>query len=173
MTEVTSRDTQVLDAAQRTLHVVGAKPKDTTVVLDRLKSEFNIDATMSGGLLKLTQASESGETVMDTGLALANYIKKFPLDFHGENPEPGSINFKSDVIGIAAKSAFIEERGLTAWERLPASATSPGAAHVLNNAIPRPEMNRTDYLRLTVSEKTKLAAEIGPAGIGAILTRRK
>jgi hypothetical protein len=49
---------------------------------------------------------------------------------------------------------------------------SAGAQHVPNATIPHAGMKRSEYQRLTVAEKSKLAGEVGAKGIDRILGRK-
>ena len=157
---------ELLAAAERTFHAAGCKPKDTAAILARLQTEYGVTASVSNGLLKLEQTG----TVMDVGASLATYKQKYPRDFYGE---AGTVNFKSDLAGDpAAKSRFIAEHGIAEWEALPFDAKSPGANKVVTDAIPLASMTCAEYMRLSVAEKSKLAGEIGAAGIERIMARK-
>lgn len=154
-------------AAERTFYAAGAKPKDVAAILTRLASDFQVTASVDGGLLSMTQ----GGAPVSVGTIIASYRQKFPRDFYGESGS--EVRFKDDLAGDnAAKARFIKEKGYEAWASLPLNEKSAGAQHVTTNAIPNAAMKRADYMRLTVAEKTKLAAELGPAGIGRIMARK-
>lgn len=64
---------------------------------------------------------------------------------------------------LAAKSRWISEHGIEAWTALPAKRTP---------RVQESELTAALYSRLPLSEKSKLASELGEAGISAILRRR-
>ena len=108
---------------------------------------------------------------MDVGAAMETYRKKHPADFYGNTTD---INFKDDLKDDQdGKVKFISERGYQAWAALPLNERSMGAANVVNGTIPSSFMRRSEYLKLSLGEKTKLASEIGAAGIGRIMARTK
>ncbi len=158
--------TELYNAATRTFHAAGLKPKDVTAVLAKLETEFGVTASVEGGMLTLKQ----GSTVFSTGTMLAAYCAKYPREFHGQT---GAVNFKSDLAGdMAAKTRFIREHGLPAWDALPFDEKSPTARHVVTGTIPHSGMRRGEYQTLSLAEKSKLAGEIGPTGIEKILSRK-
>jgi len=157
---------ELFTAAERTFHAAGLKPKDPTAVLAKLENEFHVTALVEGGVLTLKQ----GDTVFSTGTMLQAYCAKYPREFYGQ---AGSVNYKSDLKGdIAAKQKFITDFGFDAWNALPFDEKSPTAQHVVTGAIPHAGMRRSEYLRLSLSEKSQLSGEIGACGIDAILSRR-
>ena len=98
------------------------------------------------------------------------HCTKYPRDFHGQS---GAVNFKTDLAGDnAAKQRYIRENGFEAWNALPYDSKSPTAKHVVGGVIPHAGMKRTEYLQLSLSEKTKLCGEVGDKGIDIILSRR-
>jgi len=158
--------TELFNAAERTFHAAGLKPKDITSALAKLESEFGVTASVEGGMLTLKQ----GSTIFSTGTVLQSYCAKYPREFHGQT---GAVNFKSDLAGdTAAKQKFIKEFGFDAWNALPFDSKSPTAQHVITGTIPHAGMKRSEYQTLSLSEKSKLAGEIGPKGIEAILGRK-
>jgi hypothetical protein len=87
--------------------------------------------------------------------------------------EAGEIRFKSDLKGDpAAASRYIAENGFEKWNALPFDERSLGAQHVVTDSIPSAGMKRGEYLRLSLAEKAKLAAEVGPQGIERIMGRK-
>ena len=157
---------ELFNAAERTFGLAGLKAKDVPQVLDTLKKEFNVDATSSGDMLSLRQ----GDTELNIPAAMKNYQAKHPRDFYGN---PADITFKEDVADdTSAKVEFIKQHGYQAWAALPLNEKSLRAQNAVRNAIPSSHMTRQQYLLLKVAEKTKLASEIGPAGIGRIMNRR-
>jgi hypothetical protein len=157
--------TELYHAAERTFYASGSKPKDVAAILNRLASDFGVEASVDGGLLCLKQNGSPASV----GAILAAYRQKFPRDFFGE---AGAVNFKSDLQGdTAAKLKFIREHGLPAWDALPANENSPGAANVVTDAIPSAGMKRAEYQRLSTAEKIKLCSEIGASGISKIMGR--
>jgi hypothetical protein len=158
--------TELFNAAERTMHAAGLKPKDATAVLAKLESEFGVTASVEGGMLTLKQ----GDTVFSVGQMLQSYAAKFPREFYGG---AGQVTFKSDLTGDnQAKMKFINEHGLDAWAALPLNEQSPGAQHVTTDAIPSAAMRASDYRRLSTREKSKLCGEIGVKGIEKICARR-
>lgn len=158
--------TDLYNAAERTFHAAGCKPRDITAILSKLQTEFGVTASVAGGMLELKQ----GDTVFSVGTMLSSYRTKYPREFYGE---AGSVNFKDDLAGdTAAKTRFIQEHGYDKWAALPLNAKSAGGQHVTTDQIPHAGMRRAEYLRLTVSEKSKLCGEVGHKGIDAILSRR-
>jgi hypothetical protein len=156
---------ELFSAAEKTFGLAGHKAKDIPALLATLKKEYNVDASISSGMLKLAQ----GDVVMDIGAAMQTYRARHPADFYGNT----DVNFKDDLIDDQdGKIKFIREHGLAAWAALPANAKSPGAVHVKTAAIPSSHMKRAEYLRLSLEEKSKLAAEIGHQGIGVIMARK-
>lgn len=159
--------TELFDAAEKTFGLAGHKAKDVPAVLAKLKEQYGVDASISSGMLKLSQ----GETVMDIGAAIDTFREKNPRDFYGST---GDVTFKEDIADdTSAKVAYIKEHGYAAWAALPLNEKSLGAQNAVRNAIPSGHMTRQQYLLLTVAEKTKLASELGPDGIGRIMARRK
>ncbi len=157
---------ELFSAAERTFHAAGCKPKDAAAILNQLATDFQVECSVEGGLLTMTQTG----TPLSVGTVLAAYRQKNPRAFYGES---GSVNFKDDLAGdIAAKTRFISEHGYQVWAALPLNEKSAGARNVVTDAIPSASMKRAEYMRLTVKEKTKLCAEIGAAGIGKIMSRR-
>jgi len=153
-------------AAERTFHAAGLKPKDASAILSKLESEFGVAASIEGGMLTLKQ----GDTIFSVGQMLQSYSQKFPRDFYGS---AGTVNFKDDLAGDnAAKVRFIRENGLPAWDALPVNEKSAGARRVVTDQIPHAGMKRSEYQRLSLSEKSKLSGEIGPVGIERILARK-
>src|SRR5450432_1749547 len=158
--------TELFTAAERTFGLAGHKAKDVTHVLATLKKEYGVDASVSSGMLKLSQ----GDTIMDIGASLATYKEKHPRDFYGSTQD---VTFKQDIADdTAAKVAYIKEHGYEKWAALPLNEKSAGAKNATTGAIPSAYMAAVEYGRLTIAEKTKLAAEIGPDGIGRILRRK-
>jgi hypothetical protein len=159
--------TELFTAAEKTFGLAGHKAKDIPQVLATLKAEYNVDAVISGGMLKLSQ----GDTVMDIGASLATYKEKHPRDFYGSTQD---VTFKQDIADdTAAKVAYIKEHGYDAWAALPLNEKSAGAKNAVTSAIPSAYMTAVEYGRLSIAERTKLAAEVGPDGIGRILNRKK
>ncbi|MCU1271134.1 MAG: hypothetical protein JWN74_2428 [Acidobacteriaceae bacterium] len=157
---------EIIRAAERTFHAAGAKPKDIAAIISKLKSEHQVELSVEGGLLTAHQ----GGALANLGTIIAAYRQKNPREFYGES---GSVNFKDDLAGdTSAKSRFIAEHGFDAWNNLPLNEKSPGANRVVTDAIPSEAMKAKDYARLSVAEKSKLAGEIGAAGIERILSRR-
>jgi hypothetical protein len=157
---------EILAAAERTFLAAGCKPKDISVICARMEADHQVTFSVDGGLLS---ANVSG-TLANLGTLLAAYRAKYPRDFYGES---GAVNFKSDLADdSAAKSRYISEFGLSAWEQLPLNEQSIGAKHVVREGVPSAAMKRAEYLRLSIAERTKLAAELGPDGIGRIMSRR-
>jgi hypothetical protein len=153
-------------AAERTLHASGSKPKDAAAIVAKLESEHGVVCSVEGGLLTMTQNGQPASV----GTVLAAFKTKNPRDFYGE---AGAVNFKDDLAGdTAAKVRWISEHSFESWNALPLNEKSVGAQHVVTNAIPHIGMKRSDYLRLTVAEKTKLAGEVGAKGIDRILGRK-
>jgi hypothetical protein len=158
--------TELFNAAERSFFAAQLKPKDVTAVLAKLESEFGVTASVEGGMLTLKQ----GSTIFSVGQMLQSYCAKYPREFHGQT---GAVNFKSDLAGdTAAKQKFIKEFGFDAWNALPFDSKSPTAQHVITGTIPHAGMKRSEYQQLSLSEKSKLAGEIGPKGIEKILSRR-
>ena len=157
---------EIIRAAERTFYAAGAKPKDVAAIIRKLQSDHQVELSVDGGLLTAKQ----GGAVASLGTIIGAYRQKYPRDFYGE---AGEVRFKDDLKGDnSAKSRFIAENGLTAWEALPLNEKSAGATHVITDAIPSEAMTAKEYARLSIAEKTKLAGEVGPAGIGRILARR-
>jgi hypothetical protein len=157
---------EIIRAAERTFHAAGAKPKDVAAIISKLKAEHQVELSVEGGLLT---AHQSG-TLANLGTIIAAYRQKNPREFYGES---GSVNFKDDLAGdTSAKARFINEHGYEAWSNLPLNEKSPGANRVVTDAIPSEAMRAKDYARLSITEKSKLAGEIGAAGIERILSRR-
>ena len=161
---------ELFEAAERTLHASGSKPKDAAAILTKLETEYQVKCSVEGGLLTMTQGADN--TPVSVGTVLAAYKAKNARDFYGE---AGEINFKDDLQGdAAAKIRFINEHGGDAWARLPlneASARANGQS-VVNGVIPSLAMKASEYKRLTMAEKSKLISEIGAKGVEAIMARR-
>jgi hypothetical protein len=157
---------EIFAAAEKTLGVAGHKAKDIPELLGKLKAEYGVEASVSGGLLKLSQ----GDTVMDIGAAMQTYRTKYPADFYGNT----DINFKADLKDDQeGKIAFISKHGYEKWAALPFDEKSLDAKHVVNGTVPSEYMKRDEYARLSVTEKSKLAGEVGWQGISKILARKK
>lgn len=157
---------ELFAAAERTLHASGSKPKDAAAVVAKLESEHGVVCTVEGGLLTMTQNGAPASV----GTILSAFKAKNPRDFYGE---AGQINFKDDLAGdTEAKMRFIREFGFDKWNRMPLNEKSAGAQHVVTDAIPSAFMKRSEYLRLSLSEKSKLVTEVGAAGIDKILSRK-
>jgi hypothetical protein len=108
-------------AAERTFFAAGAKPRDISAILSKLTSDFQVEASVAGGLLNMTQ----GGIPVSVGTIISSYRQKFPRDFYGE---AGEVRFKSDLKGdLAAKSRWIREHSLAEWDALPFDEKSPGA----------------------------------------------
>jgi hypothetical protein len=161
---------ELFNAAERTLHASGSKPKDAAAILTRLESDFQIKCSVEGGLLTMTQGADN--TPVSVGTVLQSYKSKYPRDFFGG---AGEINFKDDLQGDhTAKIRYINEHGGEAWARLPlneASAKANGQS-VVTGTIPSIAMKASEYARLTMAEKSKLISEIGRKGVEAIMARR-
>ncbi len=157
---------ELFAAAERTMHAAGCKPKDVAAILNQLASEFHVECSVEGGLLTMKQTG----TLLNVGTVLAAYRQKNPRAFFGES---GEVLYKDDLAGDnAAKSRFIAEHGFEAWQALPLNAKSAGAQHVITDVIPSAAMKRSEYLRLSLAEKSKLCGEIGATGIDKILSRK-
>jgi hypothetical protein len=157
---------EIFNAAERTFHAANLKPKDVSAVIAKLETEFGVVASVVGNMLELKQ----GSTVFSTGTMLQSYCQKFPREFFGS---AGSVNYKSDLAGDnEAKMRFIREHGFPAWNDLPLNEKSPTARHVVTGTIPSAAMKRSEYATLSLSEKSKLAGELGPTGIERILSRK-
>lgn len=157
---------ELIRAAESIFHAAGAKPKDVAAIITKLKADHQVELSVEGGILTAHQ----GGTLANIGTIIGAYRQKNPREFYGE---AGSVSFKDDLAGDnAAKSRFISEHGFAAWEALPLNAKSPGANRVVTDAIPSEAMKAKDYARLSIPEKSKLAGEIGAAGIERILARR-
>lgn len=158
---------ELLAAAERTMHAAGSKPKDVAAILNQLAADSQVECSVDGGLLAMKQ----GGVPASVGSILAAHRAKFPRAYYGETGS--EVRYKDDLADDnAAKARFIKEKGYEAWAALPLNEKSAGAQHVTTDAIPNAAMKRADYMRLTVAEKTKLAAEIGAAGIGRIMARK-
>jgi len=158
--------TDLYNAAERTFHAAGIKPKDVAAILTKLESEYGVEASVAGGMLELKQ----GSTIFSVGTMLQAYSAKYPREFFGS---AGTVNFKSDLAGdLAAKTRFIRENGLPAWDSLPLNEKSAGASRVVTGQIPNIAMKRSEYLKLSLSEKSKLTGEIGLKAVEAILSRK-
>lgn len=157
--------TELIAAAERTFHAAGAKPKDVAAILTKLASD-GYEFSVEGGLLSATHTGSP----INVGTLLQAYRQKHPRDFYGE---AGEVRFKSDLAGdIAAKTRWIREHGIAAWDALPVNEKSPGAVNVITEVIPHSGMSAKEYSRLSLAEKAKLAGEIGPRGVERILARR-
>ena len=158
--------TELFEAAERTLHASGSKPKDVAEIITKLEAEHGVVCAVEGGLLTMTQNGAPASV----GTVLAAFKAKNERAFFGG---AGQINFKDDLAGdTAAKSRYIAEHGFDAWNALPLNEKSAGAQHVTNATIPHAGMKRSEYQRLTVAEKSKLAGEVGAKGIDRILSRK-
>ena len=161
---------ELFNAAERTFHASGSKPKDAAAIITRLETDFQIKCSVEGGLLSMTQGADNAP--VSVGTVLQSYKAKHPRDFFGG---AGEINFKDDLQGDhAAKIRYINEHGGDAWARLPlneASARANGQT-AINGVIPSIGMKASEYARLTVPEKSKLISEIGRKGVEAIMARR-
>jgi len=158
--------TELYNAAERTFYAAGLKPKDVAAILTKLQTEFGVTASVEGGMLELRQ----GSTVFSVGTMLQSYAQKYPREFFGS---AGEVRFKEDLAGdLAAKTRFIKERGLDAWEALPLNAQSLSAQRVVTDQLPHVGMKRAEFLRLSLSERSKFAGEWGEKAIGQIMARR-
>jgi hypothetical protein len=159
---------ELLAAAERTMHAAGAKPKDVAAVLQHMNTEHAVEFAIEGGLLNITQTG----TTLSAGSVLAAHRAKNPRMYFGE--ASGTIRFKDDLAGDnEAKSRYLSEFGYQSWADLPLNERSPGAKYAISDVIPSAGMKRSEYLKLTVAEKTKLAAEIGVEGIQRIMARTR
>jgi len=157
--------TELFDAAERTMHASGAKPKDAVAILNQLASEFGVECSVEGGLLSMKQNGQPASV----GAILAAHRAKFPRSYYGES---GDVTYKTDLQGDSAAIAkWIKEHSLAEWEQLPLNETSLNAHRAVTAAIPSSAMKRADYLRLSTAEKIKLTNEIGPNGIQKIMRR--
>jgi len=146
--------------------VKSSKPKDVAEIISKLEAEHGVVCAVEGGLLTMTQNGAAASV----GTLLAAFKSKNERAFFGG---AGQVNFKDDLAGdTAAKSRFIAEHGFAAWNALPLNEKSAGAQHVTNATIPHAGMKRSEYQRLTVAEKSKLAGEVGAKGIDRILGRK-
>jgi hypothetical protein len=157
---------ELFAAAERTFHASGSKPKDITAIIRKLASDFQVECSVEGGMLTMKQ----GGVIASVGTILSAYKAKYPREFFGE---AGSVSYKSDLAGDnAAKVRWINEHSFDEWNALPLNANSAGSQHVVTDQIPHAGMKRSEYQRLSLSEKSKLAGEVGAKGIDAILSRR-
>jgi hypothetical protein len=157
---------EIFAAAERTFHASGSKPKDLVAVLNQLASDFQVEASVEGGMLTMRQ----GGVIASTGTIIAAHKAKFPRSYYGET---GAVNFKDDLAGdTEAKMRYIRDNGFDSWNRMPLNEKSAGAQHVVTDAIPSAFMKRSEYLRLSLAEKSKLAGEVGAKGIDKILSRK-
>jgi hypothetical protein len=157
--------TELFEASERTMHACGLKPKSVEEILTKLETEYNVTATVEGGLLTLKQ----GEQTFSTGTVLKSLQEKHPRSFHGGI---GEIQFKSQLENdTAAKSKFIAERGYNAWAAMPFDAKSPNAASVVTDIIPSAGLTKAQYLKLSTDERVKLSGEIGYKGVERIMRR--
>ena len=158
---------ELIKAATATFHAAGHKPKSISAVLEQIKADHGIEATVSGGLLSLKQ----GSTTFDLGTVVSAIAEKHPRLFYGG---AGTVNFKSDLADDPqAKVRYIKEHGLPAWDALPLNEKSPNANKVVTDQIPNSEMTSQEYMRLSLSEKSDLAGRIGAVGIQKIMARKR
>jgi hypothetical protein len=160
--------TELFESAERTFHASGSKPKDVAEIITKLEANHQVVCSTEGGLLSMTQ---NGAPV-SVGTVLAAFKEKNPRDFYGG---AGEIAYKDDLANdTPAKIRYISEFGGDAWARLPLNEASAKAngQNVKNGVIPSLAMKASEYARLTTSEKSKLAGEIGYQGISKILARR-
>jgi hypothetical protein len=158
-------NTELFEAAERTFHASGSKPKDVSDILAKLEANHQVTCGVAGGLLSMVQ---NGQPV-SVGTVLAAYKEKNPRDFFGG---AGTVNFKDDLQGDnLAKSRYITEHGFDSWNALPLNEKSAGGRNVTTDAIPHAGMKSKDYARLTGAEKSKLISEIGYKGVQKILAR--
>jgi hypothetical protein len=159
---------ELYEAAERTLHASGSKPKDTAAIIAKLESEHGVTCAVEGGLLTLTQNGQPASV----GTVLAAYKTKNPRDFFGG---AGEINYKDDLADDPqAKIRYINQFGGDSWARLPLNEASAKAngQNVKTAVIPSIGMKASEYARLTNPEKSKLITQIGSKGIAAIMARR-
>src|SRR5260370_10439613 len=110
--------TELFEAAERTLHASGSKPKDVAEIIAKLESEQGVICTVEGGLLAMSQNGQPASV----GNVLAAFKAKNERSFFGG---AGQVNFKDDLAGdTAAKSRFIAEHGFAAWNALPLNEKS-------------------------------------------------
>lgn len=157
---------EVNEALLQSLNVAGLKPRDTMKILETLKGEFGVEASIEDGLLTLKQ----GETEMNPTRAFKTYVAKHPQDFYGV--DPAEIRYKSDLETTTQKMAYVNKFGARAWENLPYNENSPAAKTVVGPAIAHAGMTAAQYRTLSVAEKTKLAGTVGWQGVGEILNRK-
>ena len=112
----------------------------------------------NGKQVKLEQALES-LAVKHRNLVESGSDHLQPRDSTGAFREPA----RSDYTTLAAKSRFISENGLEAWEKMQAQPTQKA---------PTSQLNAAAYSRLSLREKSALVNEVGEAGIAEILRRR-
>jgi hypothetical protein len=162
---MSTMNTELFEAAERTFHASGSKPKDVSDILAKLESEHGVVCSVEGGLLTMTQNGAPASV----GQVLAAFKSKNERAFFGG---AGQVNFKDDLQGDnAAKSRFIAEHGFDEWNRMPLNEKSAGGRNVTTDAIPHAGMKSKDYARLTTAEKSKLISEIGYQGVQKILAR--
>jgi hypothetical protein len=158
-------NTELYEAAERTFHASGSKPKDVAEIITKLEANHGVTCSVEGGLLTMSQ---NGAPV-SVGTVLAAFKAKNERAFYGG---AGTVNFKDDLQGDnAAKVRLIAERGFDFWNALPLNEKSAGGRNVPNATIPHAGMKAKDYARLTDSEKSKLISEIGYKGVQKILAR--
>ena len=69
---------------------------------------------------------------------------------------------------VSARSAWIAAHGLEAWEKLPRTRAEAERKAI----IPDPSMTAAQYVQLSVSEKSRLAAALGVDGVRKIMARK-
>ncbi len=147
--------------------VIGLKCRNAQSILTNLETNFQVKASTEGGFLSLDQNGQQA----NVGQVLQAYVKKFPEHFVGHS---GEVRYKSDV-PADAKVTFIRDHGFSAWEALPASATSPGAQHVVKPTIVSTQLTQAQWLTLTPSERSQAISGWGKDGasnVAAIMARR-
>lgn len=153
------------------LNRVGLRPLEGSEdQIIRWFTDKGVTADTSAGFLQLRQAD--GSEVIPS---------KACLTLRQERPELFASSVKFDKVSSLedfnrgtlterthARAEFIREHGLSAFEKLPRTK----AEAERRSCEIGPGMTRSEYLSLSLSEKSRLAGVIGSAAIAVIMSRR-
>ena len=172
MTEAELRaDSAVRVALLNQLNACGMHPlPNTETTILRWFAEKSVSLDASHGYLALTQ-SDGNAAVPSSA---CETLRREHPEFFAADATRDKVSCKQDLERgtqtdiYKAKSAYIAQHGLAAWEALPKTKDEA----VRKSAPVSLDMTRAEYLALTLSERARFAGAVGAEGVSRIMARR-
>ena len=126
--------------------IMGLKCRDAQAIESALKEHYQVTCSDTDGFLEMAQ----NDAPVTIATVLKSFYQKHPECFVGY---VGAPSFKSDLLDREAKTRFIREHGLAAWDALPATPNSPTSKYIVKPILPSSEMKQAEWLQLTPKER--------------------